>query len=452
MEVEKMKLTIREKLSYGTGDLACGLMFNTITLYLMFFYTDIFGITAAAAGTLLMVARILDGVWDLCVGVWVDRSRSRFGRCRPFLLYGAPVLVFFSVACFYVPTWESGDKLIYAYVSYIGLMLAYSIVNVPYGAMPVLMTSDPNERTSLAGVRMACANIGWIVVGGATLPLIAVLGGEDKQLGYLRTMGVFGFTALLMLWLCFANTAERVAEVPAKQELGPDLKALFGSRAWKVLAISLLFVFIAVLMPASVAIYYFTYLVEDPDKAPVFFVLGNLGNLLGIATSAVLTRRFCKRQVLLVATFCFALCSLVWLVVDPHSNIQVFGAQVGLSFLAFISVPILVSMTADTADSIELATGRRVVGLAASSLALAMKFGMGVGAGIVGGVLAYTGYKSGLPQEPAALQGIQLCLGLGPALAMLASFLVMNLYPLNRTRLSEMQIELAHKRAETLST
>jgi GPH family glycoside/pentoside/hexuronide:cation symporter len=254
-----------------------------------------------------------------------------------------------------------------------------------------------------------------------------------------------------MLWLCFANTAERVAEVPAEQELGPDLKALFGSRAWKVLAISLLFVFIAVLMPASVAIYYFTYLVEDPDKAPIFFVLGNLGNLLGIATSAALTRRFCKRQVLLVATFCFALCSLVWLVVDPHSNIQVFGAQVGLSFLAFISVPILVSMTADTADSIELATDRRVVGLAASSLALAMKFGMGVGAGIVGGVLAYTGYQSGVPQEPEALQGIQLCLGLGPALAMLASFLVMNLYPLDRQRLSEMQRDLAHKRGETVS-
>jgi GPH family glycoside/pentoside/hexuronide:cation symporter len=447
-----MKLSIREKLSYGTGDLACGLMFNTITLYLMFFYTDIFGITAATAGTLLMVARILDGVWDLCVGVWVDRSRSRFGRCRPFLLYGAPVLVFFSVACFYVPSWEPGDKLIYAYVSYIGLMLAYSLVNVPYGAMPVLMTSDPNERTSLAGVRMACANIGWIVVGGATLPLIALLGGDDKQLGYLRTMGVFGMTALLMLWLCFANTTERVAEVPAAQELGPDLKALFGSRAWKVLAISLLFVFIAVLMPASVAIYYFTYLVEDSDKAPIFFVLGNLGNLLGIATSAALTRRFCKRQVLLVATFCFAICSLVWLVVDPHSNIQVFGAQVGLSFLAFISVPILVSMTADTADSIELATDRRVVGLAASSLALAMKFGMGVGAGIVGGVLAYTGYKSGLPQEPEAIKGIQLCLGLGPALAMLVSFVVMNFYPLTRNRLSEMQRELANKRGKTAST
>jgi GPH family glycoside/pentoside/hexuronide:cation symporter len=299
---------------------------------------------------------------------------------------------------------------------------------------------------------MACANIGWIVVGGATLPLIALLGGDDKQLGYLRTMGVFGLTALLMLWLCFSNTTERVAEVPAAQELGPDLKALFGSRAWKVLAISLLFVFIAVLMPASVAIYYFTYLVEDSDKAPIFFVLGNLGNLLGIATSAALTRRFCKRQVLLVATFCFAICSLVWLVVDPHSNIQVFGAQVGLSFLAFISVPILVSMTADTADSIELATDRRVVGLAASSLALAMKFGMGVGAGIVGGVLAYTGYKSGLPQEPEAIKGIQLCLGLGPALAMLVSFVVMNFYPLTRNRLSEMQLELANKRGKTAST
>jgi GPH family glycoside/pentoside/hexuronide:cation symporter len=441
-----MKLTLREKLSYGTGDLACGLLFNTITLYLMFFYTDIFGISAAAAGTLLMVARILDGVWDLGVGVWVDRSRTRFGRCRPFLLYGAPVMVFFSIACFYVPSIDSGEKLIYAYITYIGLMLAYSLVNVPYGAMPVLMTSDPNERTRLAGVRMACANVGWLIVGGATLPLIGLLGNGDTQRGYFFVMCAFGACALALLWLCFANTKERVVEIEVKQELWPDIRALFSSRAWKTLAFSLLFVFIAVLMPASVAIYYFTYLVGDVSKAPIFFVLGNVGNLLGIAASTFLTQKFCKRYVLLVASLTYAASSLAWLIVDPHSDIQIFSVQILLSFLAFISVPIFVSMTADTADSIELETGRRVVGLASSSLALAMKFGMGIGAGLVGAVLAYTGYESGASLGHSAMLGIQLCLGLGPALAMLGAFFVMNFYPLNRNKLELMRNELSDKR------
>jgi glycoside/pentoside/hexuronide:cation symporter, GPH family len=441
-----MKLSTKEKISYGIGDLACGLLFNTITLYLMYFYTDIYGITAAAAGTLLMAARILDGVWDLGVGIWVDRTRSKYGRCRPFILYGAPILVLFAVACFHVPGLDSTEKLIYAYVTYIGLMLAYSLVNVPYGAMPVLMTSDENERTKLAGVRMACANIGWIVVGGTTLPLIAAFGSGDKQLGYLRTMGLFGIIALVLLWLCFAYTKERVIEKPQKQELGPDLRALISSSAWRTLAISMLFVFIAVLMPASVAIYYFTYLVGDPGKAPIFFVLGNVGNLLGIAASIFLTKYACKRKILLCATLAYSLCSLTWLIVEPQSNFQVFGTQVLVSFLAFISVPILVSMTSDAADSIELETGRRVVGLASSSLALAMKFGMGVGAGIVGGVLAYTGYSSGADQTPMAMKGIQLCLGLGPSAAMLASFVVMNFYPLNRSRLTEMQSKLTAQR------
>jgi len=412
----------------------------------MFFYTDVYGISAAAAATLLLLARLMDGVWDVGVGLWVDRTQSRWGQCRPFLLFSAPLLALLAAACFYVPDTSQSNKLIFAYISYIGLMMAFSLVNIPYAAMPALITADPDQRTRLQSVRMFFGVAGSLIVSSVTLPLVGWFGKGEAAQGYLRTMSLYACVALVLLWICFARTSERVSSTVEAPEIGPDLRATLGSRAWWLLALSMLCVFTAFLLPASVTMYYFTYVVGDISRVGAFFVLGNLGSFAGILMSDQLAQRFCKRDV----TRCLALfnaCSfLMYLVVDPASTWQLLTLSSITSASLFGIAPLVMSMMADTADSIELKTGRRIVGLSSSAISLAAKVGMGLGSAIAGFLLTTYGYQAGAAQSPSALQGISLCMSVAPAVTMLLFAGLMSLYPLNRSALSRIQSELALQR------
>ena len=175
------KLPVREKLAYGLGDFASNLIFATLSSFLMFYYTDIFGLSAVAVGTLLFVARAADAVWDLYLGTLVDRTRTRWGQCRPYLVFGAPLLAVCAIATFTVPAGSDGYKLVYAYVTYTLLMVTYSLVNIPYSAMPALMSDDPRDRTTLAAYRMFFAIFATMLVGALTLQLVGFFGGGDAD-------------------------------------------------------------------------------------------------------------------------------------------------------------------------------------------------------------------------------------------------------------------------------
>jgi len=442
-----MQLTRKEMLGYGLGDTACGLIWNSVVMFLMFFYTDVLGISVAQAGLLLLLARVADGFWDCGVGLWVDRTHSRHGRCRPFLLYGTPLLAVLAVACFYVPPLSPQGKLVYAYVTYIGLMLTYSVVNLPYAALLAQMTADTHERTRASGVRMACATVGWMVVSGLTMPLVAWIGGGDATQGYFKTVAIYALIAVALLYACFASTRERVLAKPSPAKPWADFKLLLGSRAWNILALHSMVMYLSLLMPIGAAMYFLIYVVKAPALAPLYFLLGNVGNLVGVLVSDRLTRRFCKLQVLRTCAWIAALALLGFLWIDTGSLWQVFGLAFLVAALCFVGAPITMSMSADVADSIELSSGRRIVGLASSALSLAVKVGMGLGSAVTGAVLSYTGYQAGVDQSPQAVHGILMCMGLGPAVAMALVALVLQAYPLNRTRLSQMQADLALRRA-----
>ena len=231
------QLPIREKLAYGLGDFASNLIFATLSAFLMFYYTDIFGLSAAVVGTLLFVARAADAVWDLYLGTLVDRTQTRWGQCRPYLVFGAPLLALFTVATFTVPTGSDAYKLGYAYVTYIALMLSYSLVNIPYSAMPALMTDDARDRTTLAAFRMFLAIFATLLVGAFTLRLVGFFGGANKQLGYQTTMIVVAVTGMVLFWVCAAFTRERVPPVHQPREVRKDLKILVAGRAWWMMAL-----------------------------------------------------------------------------------------------------------------------------------------------------------------------------------------------------------------------
>jgi len=440
-----MTIRLHEKLAYGLGDFASGLVLNTLTLYLMFFYTDTFGISAAAAGTLLFVARTWDAFVDLGMGAVVDRTRSRWGQARPYMLFGAPLLALAAVATFTVPGGDAGSKLVYAWVSYCALMMAYSLVNIPYSALPGLMSDDSDQRSRLAAFRMFFAFSGWLTVSAVVMPLIQTLGQGDKARGYQLGIGAMATVAMLLFWVCFAFTRERVQRprpTGGRASLLRDLRALAASRAWRCTFVAGILVFMSLSLPSGLTIYFINYVAHQPAWIAGFFVCGNLGMIAGVLASDRLTRHIDKRSVVVAAALLAGLVDLMFLVVDPSNRVILYSWFFVGSLFKGATTPIVWAMIADTADSIEADSGRPVQGLASSTKAFAAKLGLGVGGGLGGVVLAMLGYQAGRPQTPEVEHGLVMVMALGPAACNLGIALAYTLYPLTRSRMLQVRDRL----------
>jgi glycoside/pentoside/hexuronide:cation symporter, GPH family len=444
------RITLSEKLAYSGGDFACNLVFGTITSFLLFFYTDVFGISAAEAGTVLLVARLWDAVWDLALGALIDRTKSRWGQLRPYLLYGAPALAIAAVACFTTPDWGHHGKLAYAFATYMLLMTAYSIVNIPYGALPTLMSDSPQERTNLASWRMFFAFAGTMFVGAAAQALVGVLGEGDRAAGYQRVMLVFGGVAMVLLFATFLFCKERVAPMaPQHTNVIEDMKVLLKTRAWSCLAVGGLLAFSVLLLPVTNAVYYMTYVAQRPDHIPVYLVLSGGSMMLAAVVSGVLTKFFCKRTVWRAGSLGAVILLTSLYFVDPQNLATVYLLTVLANLCIGVTIPINFAMASDVADLIELEHGRRMPGLVFSGLAFAGKAGLGLGGALAGMLLAIFGYVPNAAQTPLAIDGIKMCMSLIPAAGCIALLAVQMLYPLDRAGLGALSEALGRKRAES---
>lgn len=446
-----VKLPVHEKLAYGVGDFASNLIFATLSAFLMFYYTDIFGLSAAAVGTLLFVARAADAVWDVYLGTLVDRTHTRWGQCRPYLVFGAPLLAACAVATFTVPTGSDAYKLGYAYVTYVLLMASYSVVNIPYSAMPALMTDDPRDRTTLAAFRMFLAILATLLVGAFTLRLVGYFGGGNKQLGYQTTMVLIAVVGMVLFWVCAAFTRERVSPVHQSQEVRRDLQVLVAGRAWWMMALMGLCVYTALSITSGSVLYYFKYVVGVESQASSYFALLGVSLLLGILISVQLTKRFCKRRVMMVAASAAGFFYAVFYFVNPQSMVQVFVVGFLIQIFNGITTPILWSMIADTADDAELRSGRRMVGLTTSSIAFSQKFGLGVGGAIAGMLLAAIGYQANVAQTPQVIHGLTIIMSWIPAFSKALVVLILYFYPLGQVRLDGIQVALRQARMSAAS-
>lgn len=440
------RLPLGEKLAYGVGDFASNLVFATLSAFLMFFYTDVFGLGAAAVGTLLFVARAIDAFWDLLLGTLIDRTRTRWGQCRPYIVFGAPLLAVATVATFTVPAGDASDKLLYAYVTYTLMMICYSLVNIPYSAMPALMTDNARDRTTLAAFRMFLAVFASMLVGAFTLKLVDVLGGGNKPLGYQLTMTCTAVLGVVLFWVCAGFTRERVAPVQQHRQVRRDLATLIQGRAWWMMALMGLCVYTALTITAGSVLYYFKYVVEVEGRASLYLAMAGLAFLTGILISVQLTRRICKRQVMLGALFVAGLLYAAFYFIDPKNMLQVFGLGACIQIFNGITAPILWSMVADTADDAELRSGRRMVGLTTSSIAFAQKFGLGMGGALAGFLLAYYGYQANVAQTPRAVHGLVVIMSLIPAAGKAIAMVILWFYPLTQARLDVIQHELREQR------
>lgn len=444
-------ISFGEKVAYGLGNF----LPTTVTAvggFAMFFYTDVAGLSAAFIGMLLLAVRIIDAVWDISVGRFVDRTRTRFGRCRPYLLGAAPVLALMLVASFSLPPFEGIARTAYFVAAYVAVWLAYSLVQIPFQSMLPLVAPDPDERLRLAGVNSFVQFL-FVVACGAGFPMLKdALGQGDVAQGFQRAALVFGLVGWAFTWICFTFVRERVTPpVLARQpDLRGDLAALWHSRAWRAAIAMGVLLAVLIGVPLSAGIYYFNVIVQQPQLIGPFMGLGGLGLVTGVVLSDRLTRHFCKKRVFVTVTVLAGVLFLGYAVINVQVAPQIFVLAFLTNLMLGAGAPISYSIFADTADAVEQQSGRQVVGTLFATVNFSQKVGSGLSSAIVGGLLAVSHYAAGQAvQPPEAATGVIALMSVVPAAFAfgMAAILAWG-YPLDRAALARLREQLTAARAQ----
>ena len=287
-----------KRIGYGIGDLGCNLVFSTMASYLMVFYTDVFGITAAAAGTMMLVTKFIDAMTDTGMGLIVDRTDTKWGQGRPYFLFGAVPFAIFTFLTFYIPDLGSSGKLVWAYVTYCLLCTAYTVVNIPLNTIVPRLTSDVHERDILVSTRMVCAMAGTAIVMSITSPMVEFFGKGNEAKGYLVTMTIYGIAAMLIFFITFASTEEVVPPSVTQKHSSiiEDFKGLTG-QAW-VLFLLNLFYFSLYVVRSTTVIYYFKYNLNRSDWLSLVGILGILSGLPMLLLLPALEKKFSKKNLM----------------------------------------------------------------------------------------------------------------------------------------------------------
>ena len=447
------QLGFTEKLGYGLGDTASNFFFQVFNIFLLYYYTDIFGLSAAAVGTMFLVTKIVDAVSDPIMGLVADRTNSRWGKFRPYLLWAAIPYGLCGYAMFANPDLSDSGKLVYAYVTYTLMMLAYTAINVPYSALMGVISPSSKERTKVASYRFICAfAAAWLIATFVT-PLKNMLGGGDEALGFRLTMIIFAVLSVALFWITFATTKERVAPIQTETNVRSDLRAMLGNGPWVALFIAAIFTLMNVAVRNGSLLYYFKYYVGDDgaqiflifDKTAVFMSLGLMAMIVGIAMTKKLSDHFEKRNLLITLTLLNSVSMAVFYVTPPDQywlmvTINCIGA------LVIGPTPALVwAMYADTADYGEWKSGRRTTALIFSSLQFAQKMGLAVGAGLAGVILGVFGFVANEAQTETSLNGIRFLFSVMPAGLAVAGAAAIFFYRINSETVRQFEKELVDR-------
>lgn len=442
-------LPVSTRAGYGVGDFAVNLFFQSALLFLLFFYTDVAGIAAATAAAVLLVARLVDAVTDPVMGVIADRTRTRWGRFRPYVLLGGPLLAIMAVATFTAPELSPDGKVIYAYATYIMFGIAYTVVSIPYSSLTSALTEDSHERTVLSTHRMAFAMLGGLLVGAVTLPLVAAFGGGAT--GYQMTLGVYGVIACGLLAMTFFTTRERKfahEDVPTLRETLRALKA--GGLPLALLIFAFWMGMTAFTVRSAAIIFYFKYNIGREDLVTLFIVATAVFNFIGIVMVPFVAKRFGKRMTYLLGAFLGCL-SGVALYFTPTDQIAMIFIVSCIGAIMFAGPTVMAwSMLPDAVDYAELRSGVRADGAIYAATSFFQKMAMAVGGAGAALILSFTGYVPNVPQAPEALGGILFMVALGPVVLFVLGAIAMLFYTLTDDKFSEVSTALAEQRAARL--
>lgn len=474
MHTTSGKISLIEKFSYGLGDTASNLFYQTFTLFLLYFYTDVFGISAAAAGTMFLVVRLLDTFYDPVVGILADRTKSKFGKFRPWIIYTVIPFGVMGFLMFTTPNLAQSAKLVYAYITYTAMMFIYSTINVPYGALMAVMTPNSLERTSLAAFRSISAFVGGLIVQSFTLNLVKYFGllkpladgKANEQFGFSTTMAIYASLAVIMFLTTFLLCKERVQPVnEEKNTLKNDLKDLFQNVPWLILTIVGIMTCLYVAVRNGSIIYYFKYYANGAGTANLFgfkvspealvstfMVVGTAFSILGTVLLKPAAALIGKRNVYLWAMILGSLFTVVYYFLGKEQISLMFLFQALSNLMVGPAMAMMWSMYADTADYSEWKTGRRATGLIYSSANFAQKFGWSIGGAIGGYLLAYYGFQANAPATAETEQGVRVLFGFMPAIWSVIGAIALIFYKLDEQKVKEINDELAVMKADKLNS
>jgi glycoside/pentoside/hexuronide:cation symporter, GPH family len=441
--------SVLEKIGYGLGDTAANLVWRTLIFFLPIFYTDVFGLTAAAVGTLMLVCRIGDGVTDFFMGVLADRTNTRWGKFRPWILWTAVPFGILTVLTFTTPDLDYTGKLIYAYITYSALILVYTANNIPYSALTGVLTADPVERTSISSYRFVFAFLGGLITQGLNIYLVGFLGKGDEVAGYRWTMTLFAVLSVFLFLVTFASTRERVRPpVDQRTSLKSDAMDLLKNKPWVTLFfVGVLFVTFTTFR-GGVTMYYFKYFVGRTDIAAGFMILGLIASMIGAALTGPLVTRWGQRRVMNYSIMLGIVTSALLYFATPGSFVMIFLLSAVTEFSTGPIVALFFAMLGDTADWSEWKNGRRATGLIFSAGTLSMKLGTAFAAAISGWMLAGFGYVANVDQTAGALLGIRLLISVFPAVVGVVLLIVFSRYTLDEKVLGQVEADLRARRSE----
>jgi GPH family glycoside/pentoside/hexuronide:cation symporter len=442
-------------------------------MYLLIFYTDIFGITALAAGAMLGLSRFSDAFFDPVIGMIADRTKSRWGKFRPFLLWGCVPLALAGFLTFTVPDFGEKGKLIWAYLTFNALMLIYTTINIPYTAMLGVISPNPNERTALSSIKFVGAFAAGIIVSATLLPMAKVggwLGATTVQRGWQMSFAIYGVASIIFFLIVFLNTKERVLPPKAqKTSLGKDLGDLVTNRPWVILLATTITFILFVALRGNVTAHYFKYYVGSqtvtlpsflPDAiagtqtwgweslVSAFNTSNQVLSLLGVMLVPLFARLVGRKMAFIILFVIAILSTASFYVLRPDQILLIYGINALGSITGGPLSALLWAMYADTADYAEWKTGRRATGLIFSASIFAQKQGWGVSGGFTLILMSSLGFVANQVQTARSLHGLVELMSIFPAaLGVLSLFLLMFFYPLNEHRMSQIAADLKQRRA-----
>lgn len=472
------KAGLSEKIGYGFGDMSSSMFWKIFSYYLPFFYSNIFGLSLAHAGTLVLVTKLYDAVSDPVMGLIADRTNTRWGKYRPYLLWIAIPFAVAGVLAFFTPQTDNYTfKHVYAYVTYILMMTVYTAINVPYGAMLGVMTDDSREKSVFSSFRMFFAFIGSFIAMGSFEPLLklrqSIMGtlpaewtlADSTPADWTIAVSVIGIVCAVLFILSFVMTRERVTEAEmakepvrensdetAKTSVAEDLKALVANGPWWMLLGGGIAILLFNCVRGGAAAYYFADVLGTNAifTLALFLTVGEISQLVGVVVTVPVSEKIGKKATFLLVLVAVTVLSIIvaFLPETPAGMWALLVSQILICIAIGINSPLLWSMFADVADYSELKNGRASTGLIFSSSSMAQKFGAAFGSAIVLWVLMAFGYDNakGAVQTPEALATIKALISWIPAIGSAAGIAIMLGYPLTDKKMSEIHQELSKKR------
>lgn len=443
METMKREaIKTREMLGYAFGNLAQNIIYLMISVYLLYFYTDVFGISAAAAGTLFLVARIFDGLNDPLMGFLADRTKSKMGRFRPYILFGMLPLAAATVLLFSAPDLSDSGKLIYAYITYFLQGIFFTIVLIPYFAMPAAMTQDSKERSKISVLNILLSTIAAVLVSVVVKPIVALF--PTEKMGYQMTTILFMILSLVAFYVCFRSTKERITPRNKKNHSLKDAyRLILRNTPLILISVSYIFFSIQYTMRMQAVTYFAKYNLGNDSLTPVIFGVAILFGLIGTAVSLPMMNKLGKKATYLIGAGAGALLNFALYFV-PVANITMILVLLGLGQMA-LATPLTAtwSMAPDAVDFGEWKTGIRAEGVTFGAFSFVQKFASALAGSLAGVILTVAGYVANTEQTPRALSGILHMLSTIPGACCAICFVIMLFYQLNTGKMGEIVSALA---------